>query len=75
MTHRILITGKNHRMPRDVAQSMEHLLPEHGGHGFAKIAFRPGPALEAEIARYMRVTGTTNQAAAIRALLTKALAS
>jgi hypothetical protein len=72
---RLIITGRNGAMPRDVAQSMAHLLPEHGGHGFTKIAFRPGPALEAALSRYMRENQIFNQAAAIRALLTKALAS
>ena len=71
---RLIITGRNRDMPRDVAQSMTYLMPR-GGVGPTTIAFRPGLALEAEISRYMRVTGTTNQAAAIRALLQKALAS
>jgi hypothetical protein len=61
-------------MPRDVAQSMAYMMPR-GGVGHTTIAFRPGADLEAEIARYMRATGATNQAAAIRSLLAKALAS
>jgi hypothetical protein len=71
---RLIITGRNNSMPRDVAQSMAYLMPRSNV-GPTTIAFRPGADLEAEIARYMRVTGTTNQAAAIRALLQKALAS
>jgi hypothetical protein len=71
---RLIITGRNSTMPRDAAQSMACLMPR-GGVGPTTIAFRPGADLEAEIARYMRVTGVTNQAAAIRSLLTKALAS
>lgn len=71
---RLIITGRNNSMPHDVAQSMTYLMPR-GGVGPTTIAFRPGADLEADIARYMRVTGVTNQAAAIRSLLAKALAS
>lgn len=72
---RLIITGRNRDFPDDAAQSMAHLMPEHGGYGFNKIAFRPGPALEAELTRYMRERQIFNQAAAIRSLLAKALAS
>ena len=70
---RLIITGRNRDMPRDAAQSMAYLMPRRGV-GPTTIAFRPGADLEARLAAHMRVTGTTNQAAAIRALLTKALA-
>ena len=71
---RLIITGRNNSMPRDAAQSMAYMMPR-GGVGPTTIAFRPGADLEAEIARYMRENQIFNQAAAIRALLTKALAS
>lgn len=74
MTHRILITGKNDRMPHDAAQSMAHLMPPPRV-GSTTIAFRPGADLESRLATYMRRAGVTNQAAAIRSLLAKALAS
>ena len=68
---RLIITGRNSQLPTDAAQSMAHLMPP--GTGSSTIAFRPGPQLEAQLARYMRANATTNQAASIRSLLMKAL--
>jgi hypothetical protein len=70
---RIIITGRNSALPCDAAQSMSHMMPRSVGP--TTIAFRPGADLEARLAAHMRAAGITNQAAAIRMLLLKALAS
>ena len=52
-------------------QGMERLtarLPDRASGGYA-LTFRADPALEARLARFMRASGITNQAGALRYLL------